>query len=76
VFCTELAACYRKLPQGKLKDFRAGSRQLYERTIKGIVHLRSDGNNLLLATVHDRKPPSGSKKKGPVWKWNLWLQPE
>jgi len=74
VFCTELAACYRKLPKDEIRAFRAGTRQLYERALKGVVHLRSDGEHLCLGTVHGRKP-SGSQLDQTTWKWDIWEQP-
>jgi hypothetical protein len=77
VFSTELAACYRKLSVSEQREFRRGSfrpgsRQLYERAINGIVHLRSDGNNLVLATVHGRKPLRPTALDQTRWKWDLW----
>lgn len=76
VFCTELAACYRKLSLLEMRKFRKGTgkKQLYERALKGIVHLRSDGRKLCLATVHGRKPP-GSMFSQTTWKWDVWEQP-
>ncbi|MFC2078822.1 ComEC/Rec2 family competence protein [Candidatus Bipolaricaulota bacterium] len=71
VFCTELAACYTKLPKDEMKEFRASTGQLYERALQGIVHLRSDGEQLSLATVHGRKP-IGSQLDQTTWKWDLW----
>lgn len=71
VFCTELAACYRKLPKDEMQEFRASTGQLYERALKGIVHLRSDGEHLCLATVHGRKS-AGSQLDQTTWKWDIW----
>ena len=67
----QLAACYRKLPKDEMRAFRANTGQLYERALKGIVHLRSDGEHLCLATVHGRKP-AGSQLDQTTWKWDLW----
>ena len=72
VFCTELAACYSKLSREERQEFRAGTKELYARALKGIVHLRSDGEHLCLATVHGRKPPSGDQLAQTTWKWDVW----
>lgn len=71
VFCTELAACYSRLSPEELRGFRDGSAQVYERSIKGIVHLRSDGERLFLGTVHGRKAPEESLANV-NWKWDIW----
>jgi len=73
VFSTELAACFSPidLSKEKQKEFMDGAIQIYERSIMGIVHLRSDGKQLYLGTVHGRKAP-----KDPfaniLWKWDIW----
>lgn len=71
VFSTELAACYSPLPAKEQKQFKAGSVQLYERSIQGIVHLRSDGQRLYLGTVFGRKPPE-DPRANVLWKWDIW----
>ncbi len=71
VFSTELAACFTPLSPAEQKKFRAGTAQLYERSIKGIVHLRSDGTHLYLGTVHGRKQIDG-KRTVTDWKWDIW----
>jgi beta-lactamase superfamily II metal-dependent hydrolase len=73
VFSTELAACFRRLSTKEQKAFDAYEGQLYERSIKGIVHLRSDGTNLLLGTVHGRKAPP-DELAGTTWKWDVWTR--
>ena len=75
VFSTELAACYRKLSASEMRDFRESTGRLYERALKGIVHLRSDGKTLCLATVHGRKVAKGKTQHDQtVWKWDHWTQ--
>jgi len=71
VFSTELAACFRKLPKAQQKLFREGKGRMYERAIKGIVHLRSDGRRLCLGTVHGRRP-SDDPQANIMWKWDVW----
>jgi len=56
VFSTELAACYRPLSKKEMKNSVNGKGQLYERSISGIIHLRSDGNQLYMGTAFGRKP--------------------
>jgi len=71
VFCTELAACFRRLSKKDQAAFKSGKTQLYERSIRGIVHLRSDGDQLVLGTVHGRKAPTDFLANT-LWKWDLW----
>jgi hypothetical protein len=71
VFCTELAACFTKLPPKMRADFKAYKGQLYERSIRGIVHLRSDGKRLLLGTVFGRRTLEDPLAGAP-WKWDIW----
>jgi hypothetical protein len=71
VFSTELAACFKRLSKKESKQFKAGTTQLYERSIRGIVHLRSDGERLYLGTVHGRKPPKDFQANV-LWKWDVW----
>lgn len=76
VFCTELAACFSKLSREEMREFRAGTQELYARSLKGIVHLRSNGERLCLATVHGRKPPGGEQQAQTTWKWDIWPDAE
>ena len=73
VFSTELAACFSpvKLTGKKQKAFMDGKVQMYERSLSGIVHLRSDGRQLYLGTVHGRKPPKDCLANT-LWKWDIW----
>lgn len=71
VFSTELAACFKRLSKEEMKQFKKGTKQLYERSIRGIVHLRSDGERLYLGTVHGRKPPK-DPAANILWKWDIW----
>ncbi|MBN2431898.1 MAG: MBL fold metallo-hydrolase, partial [Acidobacteria bacterium] len=71
VFCTELAQCYRKLSDTELRAFNQGTRILYEKAIQGIVHLRSDGAQLYLGTVHGRPTPEDASRNI-NWKWDIW----
>ncbi len=76
VFSTELAACYTPINLNKKQSqaFANGTRHVYERSIQGIVHARSDGNRLYLGTVHGRKPPE-RRFKNTLWKWDIWPEP-
>lgn len=73
VFSTELAACFSpvKLSAKARKSFMDGRVQMYERSISGIVHLRSDGRQLVLGTVHGRKAPRDDQANT-LWKWDIW----
>ncbi len=71
VFATELAACFTKLSKEEQAKFKAGTTQLYERSIQGIVHLRSDGDRLCLGTVFGRRMPR-DRVANTLWKWDCW----
>lgn len=73
VFSTELAACFSpvKLSAKQRKAFMDGTVRMYERSLQGIVHLRSDGRQLYLGTVHGRKPPADYLANA-LWKWDIW----
>jgi len=73
VFSTELAACFSpiSLTKKQQKLFEEGGIQVYEKSIQGIVHLRSDGKRFYLGTVHGRKPPE-KRFKNILWKWDIW----
>lgn len=73
VFSTELAACYSPitLTKEQQKSFAKGEMQVYEQSIQGIVHLRSDGKQLYLGTVHGRKQPE-DPLANILWKWDIW----
>jgi len=80
IFATELAACYSPIPlskkqqsafnEGRLKKY-GGSEQVYEKSLSGVVHLRSDGDRLYLGTVHGRKPPD-EDQAWTCYKWDIW----
>ncbi len=65
VFITELSACFTRLSKDEHGDFNAGKKQLYERSIQGIIHLRSNGQELCVGSVH------GTRAR---WKWDVWPQ--
>jgi beta-lactamase superfamily II metal-dependent hydrolase len=73
VFSTELAACYSpiKLTAEKQKELLGQKMQVYERAIKGIVHLRSDRKRVYLGTVHGRRPPKDEQAAW-LWNWDVW----
>jgi beta-lactamase superfamily II metal-dependent hydrolase len=75
VFSTELAACFTRLSKDEQTEFKAGKAQLYERSIQGIIHLRSSGERLYLGSVHGRKAPD-DPLANILWKWDLWPQEE
>jgi beta-lactamase superfamily II metal-dependent hydrolase len=75
VFCTELAACFTPLSAKQKKQFNAGAAQLYERSIQGIIHLRSNGAQLCLGTVYGRRAPD-DKSANVLWKWDVWSAEE
>ncbi len=71
VFCTELAACFTRLSKKEQAQFKSGKGQLYERSIQGVIHLRSNGENLYLGSVHGLKSPD-DPQANILWKWDLW----
>ncbi len=71
VFSTELAACFTRLSKKEQAQFKSGKVQLYERHIQGIIHLRSNGNQLYLGSVHGLKAPS-DPLANIMWKWDVW----
>ena len=71
VFCTELAACYTLLSKKEQEQFKSGKAQLYERSIQGIIHLRSNGKQLYLGSVHGRRAPD-DPLANILWKWDIW----
>jgi competence protein ComEC len=71
VFSTELAACFTPLSKKEQAQFKSSKAQLYERSIQGIIHLRSNGERLYLGSVHGRKSPS-DPLSNILWKWDLW----
>jgi len=73
VFSTELAACFTRLSKKEQAQFKSSKTQLYERSIQGIIHLRSNGEHLYLGSVHGRKSP-GDPLSNILWKWDLWPQ--
>jgi beta-lactamase superfamily II metal-dependent hydrolase len=73
VFSTELAACFSpvKLSVKQRAAFMDGKVQMYEKSLRGIVHLRSDGRQLYLGTVHGRRAPKDALANV-LWKWDIW----
>jgi beta-lactamase superfamily II metal-dependent hydrolase len=71
VFCTEMAACYSPLTKKQMQALTDGRNQLYEKSIEGIVHLRSNGKNLYVGTVFGRRSPE-NRFKNTLWKWDIW----
>jgi beta-lactamase superfamily II metal-dependent hydrolase len=74
VFITELAACFTKLAGEEKEGFTSGKVQLYERSIQGIIHLRSGERSLWLGSVHGRKAAENEDYTGTAWKWDVWSQ--
>ncbi len=70
IFCTELAACFQRLSKEELKGFKEG-KDLYERAIRGIVHLRSNGKELYLGRVFGRHA-KGDQLNNCEWDWDIW----
>jgi len=73
VFSTELAACFTRLTKDEQAEFKAGDAQLYERSIQGIIHFRSNGDEFYLGSVYGRKA-SADPLANTLWKWDLWPQ--
>jgi hypothetical protein len=75
IFSTELAACFSLLSKKEQAQFTSSNAQLYERSIRGIVHLRSNGEQLFLGSVHGRKAPK-DPLANLMWKWDIWPEEE
>jgi beta-lactamase superfamily II metal-dependent hydrolase len=71
VFSTELSACFTRLSTKEQAQFKSGKAQLYERSIQGIVHLRSNGDQLYLGSVHGLRAPNDPLANA-LWKWDVW----
>ncbi len=71
VFSTELAACFTRLSKKEQAQFKSGKAQIYERSIQGIIHLRSDSEQLYLGAVHGLKGPD-DPLANILWKWDVW----
>lgn len=70
IFSTELAACFHKLSKEETENFKKG-KELYERAIKGIIHLRSNGEQLYLGRVFGR-PAREDQLSDVEWDWDIW----
>ncbi len=71
VFSSELAACFTPLKGKDLKNFKSYQGQLYEKSIEGIIHLRSDAKSMCVGRVYGRAMTSGPNAPG-NWKWDVW----
>jgi hypothetical protein len=72
VFSTELAACFTRLSKKAQAQFKAGTVQPYERSIQGFIHLRCNGDQLCLGSVHGLE--SSDPLANVLWKWDVWSQ--
>jgi beta-lactamase superfamily II metal-dependent hydrolase len=71
VFATELARCFAPLQDEELARFRKGEGELYEKAIEGVIHLRSDGEQLHVGRVFGRAMPR-DRNAATTWKWDVW----
>ena len=71
LFSTEIAATFKKIPESKLEE--RGS-QLYEKTIHGMINVRSDGNWLAAGRVYGKTEKKIREDKPPrsIWKWEAY----
>ncbi len=71
LFSTEIAATFKKIPDSKLE---AKGTQLYEKTIHGMINIRTNGNWLAAGRVYgktDGKTSEGVSARG-LWKWEAY----
>jgi len=71
LFSTEIAATFKKIPESKLG--KEGLRQ-YEKTIYGMVNVRTDGNWLAAGRVYGRTKKKGreGRRAKSLWKWEAY----
>jgi competence protein ComEC len=71
IFSTELSACYQPLSRQDQAAFKRNKGQLYEKSIQGVIHLRSDGKKMHLGRVYGRAMPN-DPAAATTWKWDVW----
>lgn len=71
LFSTEIAATFKKIPESQLGE---KGRHLHEKTIHGMIHVRTDGNWLAAGRVYGRTRKKSRKKKlsKSLWKWEAY----
>jgi hypothetical protein len=71
LFSTEIAATFKKIPESKLGE--KGLR-LHEKTIYGMINVRTDGNWLAAGRVYGRTKKKGKEGRPTksLWKWEAY----
>ena len=71
LFSTEVAATFKKIPESKLEE--KGLRQ-YEKTIYGMINVRTDGNWLAAGRVYGRRKIKRRERRRTrgLWKWEAY----
>ena len=71
LFSTEIAATFKKIPESKLKE--KGPQQ-YEKTVHGLIHVRTDGNWLAAGRVYGRTRIKRQEHRPgkSLWKWEAY----
>jgi len=71
LFSTEIAATFKKIPESKLGE--KGLR-LHEKTIHGMINIRTDGNWLAAGRVYGRTKKKGKEGRPTksLWKWEAY----
>jgi hypothetical protein len=71
LFSTEIAATFKKIPESRLGE---KGHHLHEKTIHGMIHVRTDGNWLAAGRVYGRTRKKSREKKlsKSLWKWEAY----
>jgi len=68
LFCTEVAATFKGVSKSQLKQMNSKGKVLYEKTIQGIIHIRTDGKSLIGGRVFGTsKLPKKENPNGYNW---------
>jgi len=70
VFSTEIAATFKEISEKEFAHMNTKSTPLYEKAIQGVIHVRSDGKNLVLGRVFgDSKLANRENPNGYDWEY-------
>ncbi len=70
VFSTEVAATFKPIPRSKAK--KISKTFLYEKSIHGMINIRTDGETVVAARVYGGKSLQLDGKKREVWNWECY----
>jgi hypothetical protein len=70
LFSTEIAATFKKIPESQLGE---KGHNIYEKSIHGLIHVRTDGNWLAAGRVYGRTRKKTRKDRPrSLWKWEAY----